>query len=108
MRCDDLEISYRVCTRLAVSSTNLIGVRNRRLFFLSFYTLFIRSLMFPVKLTFSLLPLNVRGIQNKVKRKAMFLFCKSRFFLVFFTIKHILLVMMLHFVRVSGEIKPCY
>lgn len=33
--------------------------------------------MFPVKLPFSLLSLNVRGIQNKVKRKAMFLFCKG-------------------------------
>lgn len=33
--------------------------------------------MFPVKLPFSLLSLNVRGIQDKVKRKAMFLFCKG-------------------------------
>lgn len=33
--------------------------------------------MFPVKLPLSFLSLNVRGIQNKVKRKAMFLYCKG-------------------------------
>lgn len=33
--------------------------------------------MFPVKFKISLMSLNVRGIQDKVKRKAMFLFCKS-------------------------------
>lgn len=33
--------------------------------------------MFPVKLPFALTLLNVRGIQDKVKRKVMFLFCKG-------------------------------
>lgn len=44
--------------------------------------------MFPVKLLLSLMSLNVRGIQNKVKRKAMLLFCKnsgSRCIFFFFT-----------------------
>lgn len=34
--------------------------------------------MFSVKIPFSITSINVRGIQNLVKRKAMFLFCKNR------------------------------
>ncbi len=33
--------------------------------------------MFSVKIPFSITSLNVRGLQNLVKRKAMFLFCKN-------------------------------
>ncbi len=49
----------------------------KSLHFSSHFALFFCIIMFPVKLPFSLMSLNVRGIQNKVKRKAMFLFCKS-------------------------------